>query len=55
MLRDAICAKLAADNSLHYGPGDIVVSNGAKQSIWQALLATCTEGDEVSWLCELLT
>jgi hypothetical protein len=24
-----------------------VVSNGAKQAIWQALLATCAEGDEV--------
>jgi Aminotransferase class I and II len=47
-LRQAICDKLHADNGLTYGPGDIVVSNGAKQAIWQALLATCAEGDEVS-------
>lgn len=46
-LRQAICDKLAADNGLSYGPGDVVVSNGAKQAIWQALLATCAEGDEV--------
>ena len=46
-LRQAICDKLQADNGLHYGPGDVVVSNGAKQAIWQALLATCAEGDEV--------
>lgn len=46
-LRAAICDKLQQDNGLTYGPGDIVVSNGAKQSIWQALLATCSEGDEV--------
>lgn len=46
-LRQAICDKLHADNGLSYGPGDVVVSNGAKQAIWQALLATCAEGDEV--------
>lgn len=46
-LRQAICAKLAADNGLQYSSADIVVSNGAKQAIWQALLATCSEGDEV--------
>jgi Aminotransferase class I and II len=46
-LRQAICDKLQVDNGLRYTPGDIVVSNGAKQAIWQALLATCAEGDEV--------
>lgn len=46
-LRKAICAKLEADNGLAYTPDEVVVSNGAKQSIWQALLATCAEGDEV--------
>lgn len=46
-LKEAICAKLKADNGLEYSPADIVVSNGAKQAIWQALLATCSEGDEV--------
>lgn len=50
-LKEAICAKLKADNGLEYSPSDIVVSNGAKQAIWQALLATCSEGDEVLPLC----
>jgi bifunctional aspartate aminotransferase and glutamate/aspartate-prephenate aminotransferase len=46
-LRQAICTKLESENGLKYAPNEIVVSNGAKQSIWQALLATCSEGDEV--------
>ncbi len=37
----------AEDNGLTYSPEEIVVSNGAKQSIWQAVLATCSPGDEV--------
>jgi histidinol-phosphate/aromatic aminotransferase/cobyric acid decarboxylase-like protein len=48
VLREAICAKLKADNGLEYLANEIVVSNGAKQAIWQAILATCSEGDEVS-------
>ncbi|KAG2437246.1 hypothetical protein HXX76_005909 [Chlamydomonas incerta] len=46
-LRKAICKKLKEDNGLEYSPDEIVVSNGAKQSIWQAVLATCSPGDEV--------
>ena len=46
-LRAAIAEKLAAENGLQYAPNEIVVSNGAKQAIWQALLATCSPGDEV--------
>ena len=46
-LRRAICTKLKKENGLEYAENEIVVSNGAKQAIWQALLATCTEGDEV--------
>jgi bifunctional aspartate aminotransferase and glutamate/aspartate-prephenate aminotransferase len=46
-LRAAIAAKLASENGLAHTPADIVVSNGAKQAIWQALLATCNPGDEV--------
>lgn len=46
-LRQAICNKLQRENGLIYAPNEIVVSNGAKQSIWQALLATCSDGDEV--------
>ena len=46
-LRQAICAKLKADNGLEYGPNDIVVSNGAKHSIYNVLLALIEDGDEV--------
>ena len=47
-LRAAIADKLRKENGLsNVTAGDVVVSNGAKQSIWQALLATCAEGDEV--------
>lgn len=47
-LRAAIAKKLKVDNGLEYNPAnEIVVSNGAKQSIWQALLATVSPGDDV--------
>ncbi|TVQ13883.1 MAG: pyridoxal phosphate-dependent aminotransferase [Balneolaceae bacterium] len=46
-LREAICSKLRRDNGFDYTPGQIVVSNGAKQSIAFALLATINPGDEV--------
>ena len=46
-LREAICAKLQRDNDLDYDPGQIVCSNGAKQSIALAVHALCDEGDEV--------
>lgn len=35
------------ENGLDYKPSEVVVSNGAKQSIWQAVLATVSPGDEV--------
>ncbi len=50
-LRQAICHKLQSENQLQYSPDEVVVSNGAKQSIWQAVLATCSPGDEVSNIC----
>ncbi|KAM3359768.1 bifunctional aspartate aminotransferase and glutamate/aspartate-prephenate aminotransferase [Capsicum galapagoense] len=46
-LRSAICHKLKEENGLLYTPDQIVVSNGAKQSIVQAVLAVCSPGDEV--------
>ncbi|MEP6936542.1 MAG: pyridoxal phosphate-dependent aminotransferase [Chthoniobacterales bacterium] len=46
-LRQAIAEKLAADNQLSYKPSQIVVSNGAKHSCYNAILATCQEDDEV--------
>jgi len=46
-LKAAICAKLKRDNKLDYKPNQIVVGNGAKQVIFNALLATVNAGDEV--------
>jgi aspartate aminotransferase len=46
-LRQAIADKFKADNQLDYKPGQIVVSNGAKHSCYNAILATCQPGDEV--------
>ncbi|MCB1095444.1 MAG: pyridoxal phosphate-dependent aminotransferase [Verrucomicrobiales bacterium] len=46
-LREAISAKFKADNGLNYSPKDIVVSSGAKQSCYNAILAVCEPGDEV--------
>ena len=50
-LRAAIARKLMNENGLEYAASEIVVSNGAKQAIWQALLATCSPGDEVRQAC----
>lgn len=46
-LRKAICHKFKEENGLSYTPDQILVSNGAKQSIMQAVLAVCSPGDEV--------
>ncbi|KAH7426757.1 hypothetical protein KP509_10G015900 [Ceratopteris richardii] len=46
-LRKAICKKLKEENGLTYSTDEILVSNGAKQSILQAVLAVCSPGDEV--------
>src|SRR5258707_3198905 len=46
-LRQAIADKLAADNGLNYRAGQVIVSNGAKHSCYNAILATCQPGDEV--------
>jgi aspartate aminotransferase len=46
-LRQAISDKFKADNQLDYKPSQIVVSNGAKHSCYNAILATCQPGDEV--------
>ena len=46
-LRTAIAEKLRRENGLTYTPGEIVVSNGAKHSIWNAFLTLIEPGDEV--------
>jgi aspartate aminotransferase len=46
-LRTAISEKYAADNKVDYKPSQVIVSNGAKQSCYNAILACCEPGDEV--------
>ena len=46
-LRKAICHKMLRDNDLEFTPDQIVVSNGAKQSLCNAILALVNKGDEV--------
>ncbi len=46
-LRKAICVKLKKENNLDYDPTQIVVSNGAKQSLSNVLLSLIDKGDEV--------
>jgi len=47
-LKEAIARKFKRDNGLDYSPdGEIMVSNGAKQTLFSAFLATLDDGDEV--------
>lgn len=46
-LRRAICEKLRRDNGLEYEPGNIIVSAGAKQSVFMALAVIVDPGEEV--------
>jgi aspartate aminotransferase len=46
-LREAICKKLKYDNNVDYKPNEIVVSTGAKQALYNSVLAICSPGDEV--------
>lgn len=46
-LKSAICKKLKRDNNLDYDGSNILVSNGAKHSIFNAFYAILNPGDEV--------
>lgn len=46
-LKQAICAKFKRDNDLTYTPSQVTVSSGGKQVLYNALMATLNEGDEV--------
>jgi aspartate aminotransferase len=46
-LREAICTKLKRDNNLDYTPDQIIVSTGAKQSIYNTVMSIVDKGDEV--------
>ena len=54
-LKKAVCEKFKRDNNLDYKPSQIVISNGGKHAILNAVAAVVEEGDEViipspSWL-----
>jgi aspartate aminotransferase len=49
-LRAAISEKLKSENKLHYAPSEIVLTNGAKQAIANAVLSIIDVGDEVIML-----
>jgi aspartate aminotransferase len=46
-LIQAVIDKFSSDNDLHFSPSQILVSAGAKQSIFNALTAILNPGDEV--------
>ncbi|MEW6742867.1 MAG: pyridoxal phosphate-dependent aminotransferase [Planctomycetota bacterium] len=46
-LREAIAHKLKTENGVSYSPADIIVSCGAKQSLYNACLALVNKGDDV--------
>ncbi|MFD2600482.1 pyridoxal phosphate-dependent aminotransferase [Flavobacterium suzhouense] len=45
-LKDAICRKFKRDNNLDYKPANIVVSTGAKQSLYNVCQVMLNPGDE---------
>lgn len=46
-LREAIVAKLKNENGLDYSVNEVLVSNGAKQSVCNAVMALVNDGEEV--------
>ena len=46
-LRAAVCAKLKRDNGLDYEPADVLVSCGAKHTLFNLMVALVNPGDEV--------
>lgn len=46
-LKKAICKKFKDENGLEYKPSEIIISNGGKHSLYNALMAILNPGDEV--------
>jgi aspartate aminotransferase len=46
-LKQAVCEKLRRDNGLDYAPGNIIISAGAKQALYNLFQAVLNPGDEV--------
>ncbi len=47
LCREAICNKLKRDNGLDYDPSEVIISVGAKHSLFNIFQAGIEEGDEV--------
>jgi aspartate/methionine/tyrosine aminotransferase len=47
VLREAIAAKTLRDSGVEVDPGRVVVTNGGKQAVYEAILAVVDDGDEV--------
>ncbi len=46
-LREAIAEKFLLDNNIEVDPSQVIVSCGAKHSIFNAMMAVCDPGDEI--------
>jgi len=46
-LRAAVVAKLKRDNGLHYDPADVVISCGAKHTLFNIMVALLNPGDQL--------
>lgn len=46
-LRKAVAKKLNEDNDIEYNANEICITVGAKQAVFNSLMVTCGEGDEV--------
>ncbi|MCD6507004.1 pyridoxal phosphate-dependent aminotransferase [Candidatus Poribacteria bacterium] len=46
-LKEAVVEKLRRENGLDYSPSQVIISCGAKHSIYNILMAICDPGDEV--------
>jgi aspartate aminotransferase len=46
-LREAVCRKLKRDNGLDYEPADVLISCGAKHTLYNLTVALLNPGDEV--------
>src|SRR5713226_8003711 len=46
-LKQAVCGKFKRENGLDYEPSQITISNGGKQVLYNAMVATINPGDEV--------
>lgn len=46
-LKEAICRKFKRDNGLEYAPDQVIVNNGAKHSLFLAVMALVNAGEEV--------